>query len=216
MISDSEEQLSRGSPYRFLKRSHFFKSYIKKMDKSTVYHPSPCLIEVNDRMSKCNIIPYINHFGSKTREAKMPKSCFLSKRVSKRKHNYIENRVRFGIVQIHFHEVTLGDSPFVREGPPLQLSERCSGVSYASVTQFERKKMQSRPRQKSELIISPKDRFQMLKAAKIPVRDIANVVGEIRRIQKENYDRMIQETYSMNTKMLCQPIYCGDGVYEEI
>ena len=186
------------------------------MNNSAIYHPSLYRIEVNDSMYESHVIPYMPHFASKSREKKMPNSCFLSKRVSTRKHNYIENRVRFGIVQIHFHEMTLGDSPFVREGPPLQLSERCSGISYASVTQFERKKMQSRPRQRSELIISPKDRFKILKEAKIPVRDIAEVVGDIRRIQKEDYDRMMQETYSMNNTMFSQAFNCGDGVYEEI
>ena len=72
------------------------------------------------------------------------------------------SRIRFALVQVHYHRIVLGDNPFCSEGPPISLGwERVESAIY-HVVEFEEHRQRQR-RTMDELYMSKQKRKRKLR-----------------------------------------------------
>lgn len=92
-----------------------------------------------------------------------------------------DQKVQFTKVDIYHHEVVLGDNPFCREGPPIQIGKQIEHTSF-DIDSFEELRRGKR-RSHLQLSLPVKKRYQLLDG-KHSMKEITKVISEIKEIQR--------------------------------
>ena len=118
------------------------------------------------------------------------RASFTPTRSSLKSKSLIENssplrkKVSFDSLTIHYHAVSLGDSPSVRKGAPLALTwQRLGSQSFDNVDLFEAAKPP--PRSARVLRLRASRRAHVLKSAGVSDMEIQSCIREVQALQAE-------------------------------
>mmetsp|Transcript_10698 Transcript_10698/g.29487 ORF Transcript_10698/g.29487 Transcript_10698/m.29487 type:complete len:223 (+) Transcript_10698:66-734(+) len=109
-----------------------------------------------------------------------------------------EKRVSFDSITIHYHSVSLGDSPSVKNGPPLALTwQRLGSRTYSNLEKYEAIRPQGRKTHKMRMRSSRREK--VLRRAGVSQEEIDTCIAEIRVLQYEmetcEDDQVVRSSY---------------------
>ena len=109
--------------------------------------------------------------------------------VAEIKKNHLH--VKFNSIQIRNYDITLGDNPSCKYGPPIALDWSYIEMEPISIDSYEEKR-RNPPRKKRQMLMQSRNRANLLKiSAGVTDDELASVMDELRKIQKQrNMTRM--------------------------
>lgn len=99
---------------------------------------------------------------------------------------FSDSRIRFSQVQVHYHDVVMGDHPCSTDGPPIALGWERVDSEVFSPHEFEE---QRRQRPKDELVMTKREREQILRLAgysKTEIREGAAFDAQSKNVEKRS------------------------------
>ena len=113
--------------------------------------------------------------------------------------------VSFDKVEIHFHELILGDHPDCVDGPPIGIGN-AFGEKHVSVDHFEHTRRGKRRKGEKSLFISSLQRLKLLKGTgKYKSSEIYDRMDEVQNIRKERQNSCRGLVWKTRMRNLFQP-----------
>lgn len=162
-----------------------------------------CSHEITSFPDSC-LVPYVAG-SEQTSEGDKTEARKVSFSDSSKTPSGHRKTVSFDKVEIHFHELILGDHPDCVDGPPIGIGN-AFGEKHVSVDHFEHTRRGKRRKGEKNLFISSLQRLKLLKGTgKYKSSEIYDRMDEVQNIRKERQNSCRGLVWKTRMRNLFQP-----------